>query len=123
MSPAFLKFLVIGGGGFVVDAVCTTFLLQLGASPWQARPPAIFLAMLFTWLANRRFTYMVGSRRTLAEGMRYGSVALGMAVINYVLYLVLIRLGTHSLLALTIATACQVIVSFHAYRHIVFMKR
>ena len=53
----FFRFLCVGGSGFIIDLTITYFLIFLNVEPWVARIPAIFSAMLFTWLANRYFTY------------------------------------------------------------------
>lgn len=116
----FIRFLLVGGAGFCIDAGLTFLLIQLNLAPWLARIPAIFSAMLFTWLANRCFTYQVEHSRSIREGGRYMLVALSMALINYLIYLVLVSYGLWPMLAVTLATACQTILSFHAYRYFVF---
>lgn len=116
----FLRFLLVGGLGFLIDAGITQGLVALGLHPALARLPALALAMAFTWLANRRFTYGVQTARSLGEGGRYAMVALGMAMLNYLAYLLLVRQGLWPALAVTIATAAQTVLSFHAYRVLVF---
>ncbi len=118
----FFRFLLVGGSGFVIDAGITYLLNSLGVAPWLARMPAIALAMTYTWAANRHFTYQVTTRRTAREAMRYAAVAAAMALINYAIYFVLIRYSFWPVAAVTIATACQTLLSFHLYRKIVFGK-
>jgi putative flippase GtrA len=117
---AFLRFLVIGGLGFVVDAGLTLLLIRAGLQPWQARVPAIVAAMAWTWLANRRFTYQASQSRPLVEAGRYATVALVMACGNYLLFLALVAWGTPPFVAVVVATACQTVVSFWAYKRFVF---
>lgn len=118
----FIRFLLVGGVGFCIDAGLTYLLIQLTIAPWLARIPAIFLAMVFTWLANRYFTYRVTRARSTIEAMHYSIVALIMALVNYLIYIFLVRYGIWPVAAVTLATACQTMISFHAYRHFVFRE-
>ncbi len=118
----FIRFLLVGGSGFVIDSATTYLLIALGLPAWSARVPAICLAMLFTWLANRTFTYQSKQQRSAAELASYVTVAITMAGLNYALYLGLLTLHTEPLLAIAIATATQSCVSFFAYKHLVFGK-
>jgi putative flippase GtrA len=117
----FRRFLLVGGVGFVMDAGLTRLLIELGLAPWLARVPAILSAMTFTWLANRRFTYEVKTSRSANEALRYALVATTMTLVNYSIYVVLISLGIPPVAAITFATACQSVMSFLAFRHLVFM--
>ena len=116
----FMRFLLVGGLGFCIDAGATYLLIQLTIAPWLARIPAIALAMAFTWLANRYFTYKVNNPRSASEAMRYVMVAIFMALFNYTVYLVLVNRGLSPVVSITLATACQTVISFHAYRYFVF---
>lgn len=118
--PPFLRFVIIGGLGFAVDAGLTLVLIQAGLQPWQARVPAILAAMACTWAANRRFTYQASKSRPLAEAGRYATVALVMACCNYALFIALVALGAPPFVAVVVATACQTVVSFWAYKRFVF---
>ena len=119
-SAVFFRFLLVGGSGFLIDAGITYFLNSHGVAPWLARIPAITLAVTYTWAVNRHFTYGVKNGRTVGEALRYATVAAAMASINYIVYFVLVTNGVWTVAAVTFATACQTIVSFHLYRHIVF---
>ena len=119
----FVRFLLVGGSGFVIDAGLTYGLVRMGTPPWLARLPAIACAAVFTWLANRHFTYAVQAGRSAAEALRYAAVAAAMAGLNYAVFLLLLRLGAAPLLAVALATACQTAVSFHAYRRFAFRQR
>ena len=83
--------------------------------------PAILAATTFTWLANRRFTYEVRTPRSTREALRYALVAAAMTLLNYSIYVMLINRGLPPLAAITFATACQAVLSFLAYRHLVFV--
>lgn len=116
----FFRFLLVGGAGFIIDAGITYIMIQLTVAAWFARIPAIFCAMAFTWLANRYFTYRVKKPRSGNEAMQYAVMGMTMALINYLIYLFLVHYGLWPVAAVTVATACQTIISFHAYRHFVF---
>ena len=120
LSGAFLRFVLVGGVGFLVDAGLTQLLVWRGLPPWLARCPALVAAMFVTWFANRHFTYRVAARRNTAEGLRYTITALTMAAINYTIYNLLVWQGLQPVIAITIATALQTGVSFFAYRVLVF---
>ena len=87
-----LKFAMTGGIGFVVDVGMLTFLtVVLDMDPYLARVFAILVAMTTTWLINRRYTFQVHDkvadhRELIAEGGRYGLVAVGAALVNYAVY-------------------------------------
>jgi putative flippase GtrA len=116
----FFRFILVGGLGFVIDVGLTYLLIQFNVAPWMARAPAIMLAMIFTWLANRHFTYGVKTSRSSREAIRYATVAMGMALINYVIFFVLLRYGVRPVFAVIFATAFQTMLSFFAYRRFVF---
>ena len=118
----FVRFLLVGGSGFVIDAGLTYLLVSLNVAPWLARIPAVLFAMLYTWQANRYFTYEVKAARSAAEALRYALVAAAMALGNYVAYLFLIDRGMWPVAAVTVATAFQTVASFYAYRYFVFGK-
>ena len=117
----FVRFLLVGGSGFVIDVGLTYLLIRLGLAPWLARPPAIVCAAVFTWLANRQFTYQVTSQKSAHEATRYALVATLMATLNYAIYLVLIGISLVPVMAVTFATAIQTVLSFYAYRRFVFL--
>lgn len=120
ISPSFLKFLVIGGLGFVIDAGLTMGLIHAGLLPLIARPPAIIAAMVFTWLANRQHTFRVKKERSWAEAARYGTVAVVAACLNYLIYSGLVTFSLAPFLAIVFATAVVAVFSYFAYKHFAF---
>lgn len=117
---AFLRFLLVGGFGFLVDTGLTTGLIAFGWSPETARIPAIGCSMLCTWLANRMFTFRVAHRGSIGELSRYLAVALVAAGFNYLIYWFLLRQSMPPLPAIVVATAIQAGFSFLGYRQLVF---
>ena len=120
MTRRFTRFLVVGGFGFLIDSGTTQLLIGLGASPYVARPPAIAVAMLFTWMANRQYTFSLESRPGTGELARYVLVAVTMALLNYGLYSLLVGMGVLPFLAIVAATAAQTVISFFAYQRFAF---
>jgi putative flippase GtrA len=118
----FIRFLIVGGFGFLIDVSITYFLISTGISNWFARVPAISLAMISTWIINRYFTYKVKSDNSSQEAFRYLSIATLMAFLNYVIYLFLTLKDFIPLSALMIATTIQIILSFYLYRQFVFKE-
>lgn len=120
---AFLRFLLVGGLGFLVDAGLTMGLIALDWPPETARIPAIGVAMLCTWLANRAFTFRVAHRGSLGELARYVAVALLASAFNYLIYRLLLGQSMPPLPAIVVATAAQAVFSFIGYRRLVFGHR
>lgn len=120
MSARFFRFLLVGGIGFVIDSGLTLGLIALGLSPLRARPPAILVAMAFTWLANRHVTFAVGNKKSVSEAVRYSAVALLAALINYLIYSALIALALPPLPAIIIATTVVAIFSYFGYKNFAF---
>jgi putative flippase GtrA len=119
----FLRFLIIGAAGFLVDSGLTMLFIKLGVDALLARAPGIGTAIVFTWLANRYFTFRIQVQRSVQEAARYVSVALFSAAINYTIYLGLVTTGLHPFVAITVATALQTGFSFFAYRNFAFRER
>ena len=54
----FLRFGMIGTGGFIVDTSVLYFLMGVvGLDPYTGRLASWFVAATFTWAMNRRFTF------------------------------------------------------------------
>jgi putative flippase GtrA len=116
----FPRFLIVGALGFAVDAGGTYMLIFLGMHPLAARPPATALAILATWLANRRFTFRVERQRSWGELLRYAAVAMATATFNVGVYSVCVLWGWLPLLAILVASMLQMGLSFMGYRYFAF---
>jgi putative flippase GtrA len=121
-------FAIAGTIGFLVDAGVLTALVFIGGDPRPSRLLSFAAAVTVTWLVNRRLAF--GDRAakpSLMEFARYlGASALG-AVINLVVYFVLVTYGapfsTNPVLALAIATSVSMAFNFWIYLSVVFRKR
>ncbi len=64
--PTFLRFCIVGGIGFCVDAgILSVLYWGLHWSPFWARIPSFLCAVYVTWLCNSMFTFGVTSRLRL----------------------------------------------------------
>jgi putative flippase GtrA len=120
MNTAFLRFVVVGGIGFVVDGGGTWLLAHLGVPPVLARIPPLLAAIIVTWLLNRTLTFRVDKPKSRAELTRYTTVALSSALMNFFLYSGFVLAGVHPLIAVAMATVLLLLYSFFAYRRLVF---
>lgn len=79
-----LSFLLVGGVGFLVEAVILTSLtLYAQWSPWLARIPSFLTAVLVTWALNRRHTFPDrGLSNRSTEALFYTTIQGGGALIN-----------------------------------------
>lgn len=116
-------FAVAGGIGFAVDAGMLLLLLHFTAlDPYSARVIAIASAMVSTWMFNRNFTFEKGGRSVASEGLRYGSVGISSALINYAIYaaaLILIP-DLRPIFAVVIASAVATGWSYFGYSKFVY---
>lgn len=120
MSRQFLRFAFVGGIGFIVDAGGVFLLTHWGWPPIVARIPSTSIAILVTWLLNRRVTFCVAKPRTRRELMRYVVIATSSALLNFAIYSAFVLMGVQPVLAVVFATAILLLFSFFAYRHLVF---
>lgn len=98
LRKAFVRFALVGAGGYVVDAgVLAAGTNWGGLDPYSGRVLSIFVAMTFTWMGNRTLTFAQRRARGLGgmarEWARFvGANAVG-ALINYGLYAALVHSG------------------------------
>lgn len=124
-TAQFSRFAVIGALGFLVDAGTLTLLLAFGLDPYLSRAVSITVAVLFTWLGNRTYTFGTRSRTRpgkAGELMAYaGAMALG-AVINFGVYSLLIwqiaLFSEYPVLAVAVSTLVAMTFNFLSARAI-----
>lgn len=118
-----LRFVVVGGLGFVADAGMLALLLAATpVGPFLARLVSIGFALGVTWLLNRRLTFQPSGRGMLREGARYGGVGITTGVINYVVYsgLLLAVQAMPPLAAMVAASLAAMALSYLGYSRLVF---
>ena len=119
----FLRFVVVGGIGFVADAGMLALLLAVTPlGPFVARLISIVFGLTVTWLCNRTLTFEPSGRGMLREGARYGGVGITTSVVNYLVYslLLLAMPWMAPLLALVMASLAAMALSYLGYSRLVF---
>ncbi len=112
----FVRFAAVGGAGYFVNlAALWLGTRQLGLNSYLAGAFSIFVAMVFTWLGNRYFTFAArrarGSVRAVArEFVTFVGANLLGAVVNYAVYAGLLRFASAPFDDKYIAQACGVLV-------------
>ena len=118
-----LRFAIVGGVGFVVDAgVLALLLAATPLGPFVARLVSIGCGLTITWLCNRMLTFGPSSRSVLSEGARYGGVGITTSIVNYLVYSVLLLAmpWMPPLVALVIASLVAMALSYLGYSRLVF---
>jgi len=119
----FVRFGLVGGTGFLIDAGLLTALHNLaGIDPFTARLVSIAASAFTTWRLNRSLTFGASERSQAAEGLLYALVAAITAALNYLVY-VLILIAWHDLPPLTAAiaaTLAAMLFSYAGYSRVVF---
>jgi putative flippase GtrA len=128
-SAKFLRFALVGTGGFVVDTSVFFVVHQLvGLDKYSARAISIFTAMNFTYAGNRFLTFREHAaaqpQAIVAEWARFLSTnALG-ALVNYGIYAAMVTFApwpaNDPYLALVAGVAAGLILNFTLSRHVVF---
>lgn len=120
----FSRFGLVGGLGFIVDAGLTVTLIAAGLDPFSARIFAIALAMLVTWRLNRAITFGDSGTSQHSEGLRYGSIAMIAASLNYATYAALLLLVPEiwPVMAVALATSLSMLVSYIGYSRFAFRQ-
>ncbi|HEX5007802.1 MAG TPA: GtrA family protein [Hyphomonadaceae bacterium] len=120
-----MRFGIVGATGFVVDAAVLELLMRTAPlGPFIARAVALVTAIGATWLLNRNFTFGASRHSLLGEGVRYGSVGLTSAALNYLVYSALLIAFTslQPLEAMVLSSVSAMAFSFFAYSRFVFRR-
>lgn len=85
---AIRRFALIGGLGFLTEAVVLTTLIQLaGWTPWQARVPSFLIAVTLTWMLNRKHTFAGrGLEHRSLEAFAYIVIQACGAAVNFAIF-------------------------------------
>ena len=120
------SFAAAGGSGFVVDMSVLFVLLSVTPlGPFLARIVSIACAMTTNFLINRTFTFGASGRSLVEEGVRYSSVGLIGAGLNYAIYAALLLAipGFSPFWATFIAVVIVAVFSYVGYSRFVFGRR
>jgi putative flippase GtrA len=126
LPPGFGAFLLIGGVGFVVDAsILATLVHSYGWGDYTARLISFPIAVLVTWLLNRKFAFPSGATsRKGAEYTRYVGVQTVGSLINFLVYSLCIAtipiMDRWPVLALAVGVMVQIPFNFLGMQKFVF---
>jgi putative flippase GtrA len=119
----FIRFALVGGTGFVIDAGILAALHNgAGLDPFTARLISITASALTTWRLNRSLTFGASPRSQAVEGVRYATVAALTALLNYALYALalIVRPEVQPIIAMIGATVAAMLFSYVGYSRFVF---
>lgn len=119
-------FITVGLASFAVDLALSWGLSRgLGLSPFLARVPAVAVAMVVGWLANRRLTFHVEQPPDLAEFLRYAGASGAAVAINYAIYAAILTLWPATALGAAVfaGSAAAAGASYLGYRFFAFRPR
>ena len=124
-EPEFLRFLAVGGFGFVMDAGLLQVFLRLGLGYYTGRIPSFLLAVGATWVLNRLWTFKAAGRpgRVRQAALYFGVQCAGWAtnLAVYGLMLLLIpQLKGLILIPLALGAAAGLGVNFLGSKHLAF---
>lgn len=119
----FLRFAVVGGTGFVIDAGLLALLHHgAGLDPFSSRLVSISVAAFSTWRLNRIVTFGASQSSQASEGLRYATVAGLTACFNYLVYAatLIVWRDLPPLAAAVFATVAAMGLSYLGYSRFVF---
>ena len=119
----FLRFALVGGTGFLIDAALLTALHNgVGIDPFTARLISICASAFTTWRLNRSLTFGASDRSQATEGARYAAVAALTAAFNYCLYALALIISPTlpPVVAMVGATVAAMLFSYVGYSRFVF---
>ena len=90
IRQSFLRFALVGIGGFLVDAGVLTLALSLGADFYTGRVFSFFCAVTATWYMNRIYTFASEDPRLLREWGHFVSANAVGGLINFAIYALLV---------------------------------
>jgi putative flippase GtrA len=118
-----LRFAVVGGLGFLVDAAVLQGAVHLGASSVVGRVFSITSAMTFTWILNRSLTFASAAAPSWREYAHYVADSLAGLVVNYAVYSVAVFFKSPLMAALALGTVAGSVFNFVRYRRLLSGKR
>jgi putative flippase GtrA len=121
-SHEVLRFLVVGGSAFLVDAGILSLMARLGLPPLAARAVSISVALVFTWQMHRRLTFKVATPATFREFRRYVAISLVSIVMNYAVFSVM-QTVMPPIAAAAVGTIVAAVYNFFRYRALMGRKQ
>jgi putative flippase GtrA len=126
-SHEFLRFVMVGAAGFLVDAGALIFATAvLGLGLYSGRVFSYLCAATFTWICNRRFTFATTADPAVLQWLRFlGANAIGGAV-NYGVYAAVVTFSAvgarYPVLGVAAGSAAGLILNFAVSKYWVFRR-
>ena len=127
-SSQLLRFVIVGGIGFLVDAGVVSLLVAVtDLGLYWSRLLSFLCAATATWALNRNFTFRgQGSVNRVREWGAFLAVSIGGAAINYGVYVLTIEawpLARHfPALAVAFGSLAGMVFNFPASKYLVFRR-
>ena len=129
-DPEFIRFVVVGGLGFVMDTSLLQVFLRLGLGYYTGRIPSFLIACAVTWVINRLWTFKAGRQTGKA---RSAALYLGVQCVGwaanlsiYGLCLLLfpwLKQWPEIMLPLVLGAGAGMVVNFLGSKHLAFRAR
>lgn len=121
----FLRFAVVGAGGFAIDAAVFMALLSAGVDPYLGRALSAIVAVTATWWLHREWTFRPQGRDARSGAYTtYLLVQGGGLLVNYVVFATVLSLTSASpvdaFVALVAGAAVALAFNFAGARCLVF---
>ncbi len=110
------RFLFVGGSAALIDYGVLMLAVELGGSRYASRIISVAVAIVYTWLLNRRLTFATATPPSWREFGHYVAVSLAGTMLNLALYSGALWLGAPIWLAFGIGTGCAAVFNFLRYR-------
>ena len=124
-----LRFGIVGGVGFLVDAGLLHVMLQLGLGYYGGRVVSFLAAATTTWILNRSFTFRRESASThpAGEWLAYlGLMVIG-GVVNYGTYVLAVEVSEpvrrHPELGVALGSIAGMAINFWSAKTMVFERK
>ena len=124
--PSFNRFVGVGASGFLIDAAVLFLLIRgAGFGPLSARLVSFSIAVFWTWLMNRLWTFAEQrSRWPLPEFVRYATIQLLGGALNFTLYAIVALLLSDAVwgpgCGIVIGSAAGLLLNYLGARFIAF---
>lgn len=128
LGPSFLRYLLVGGLGFLVDAGLLELFIFLDLSVYAARGLSMTLAIGVTYLLHKNFTFTDAAKpaKTSAQAAGFVACQLFAAAINYGVFCLLLAALPDGFIARMFSLCCGVgaglAVNFVLLRFFVFPR-
>lgn len=124
-TTRFMRFCIIGGIGFVIDAAILHLLTTSARlDPLLARPLSILVAVTACWALHRFWTFQSQDKKWIREWSRFMLVNGVGASVNYLVYsaLLVLALINSPLVALAIGSAAALALNYLGARFFAFSQ-